>query len=55
MKVVILVSTEPATCLDKKNAWDLVLRIRMFSGLLDPEPDPLVRGMYLDPDPSIIK
>ena len=32
-------------------------RIRMFSGLLDPDPDPLVRGMDLDPDPkpSIIK
>ncbi len=32
-----------------------VLRIRtpMFLGLLDPDPDPLVRGM--DPDPSIIK
>jgi hypothetical protein len=32
-----------------------VLRIRkhMFLGLLDPDPDPLVRSM--DPDPSIIK
>jgi hypothetical protein len=35
-----------------------VLRIRirqisMFLGLLDPDPDPLVRGT--DPDPSIIK
>jgi hypothetical protein len=29
------------------------IRIRMFLGLLDPHPDPLVRGM--DPDPSIIK
>ncbi len=28
-------------------------RIHMFFGLLDPGPDPLVRGM--DPDPSIIK
>jgi hypothetical protein len=33
----------------------------MFLGLLDPDPDPLVRGMdpdpdpALDPDPSIIK
>jgi hypothetical protein len=26
----------------------------MFLGLLDPDPDPLVRGMYPDPDPSII-
>jgi hypothetical protein len=30
-----------------------VLRIRMFLGLLDPEP--LVRGTDPDPDPSIIK
>jgi hypothetical protein len=28
-------------------------RIRMFLGILDPDPDPLVRGT--DPDPSIIK
>ncbi len=29
----------------------------MFSGLLDPDPDPLVRGIYpaTDPDPYIIK
>ncbi len=27
-------------------------RIHVFLGLLDPDPDPLVRGM--DPDPSII-
>jgi hypothetical protein len=26
----------------------------MFLGLLDPDPDPLVRGMDPDPDPSII-
>ncbi len=30
-----------------------IRRVRMFLGLLDP--DPLVRGMDLDPDPSIIK
>jgi hypothetical protein len=30
-----------------------IRRIRMFLGLLDP--DPLVKGMDLDPDPSIIK
>jgi hypothetical protein len=30
-----------------------VLWIHMFLGLLDPDPDPLVRGM--DPDPSIIQ
>jgi hypothetical protein len=29
------------------------IRIRMFLGLRDP--DPLVRGMDPDPDPSIIK
>jgi hypothetical protein len=31
-------------------------RIHMFLGLLDPDPDPLVRGMDPDPDldPSII-
>jgi hypothetical protein len=29
-------------------------RIHMFLGLLDPYPDPLVRGMDSDPDPSII-
>ncbi len=28
-------------------------QILMFLGLLDPDPDPLVRAM--DPDPSIIK
>jgi hypothetical protein len=28
-------------------------RIRMFLGLLDPDPDPVVRGT--DPNPSIIK
>jgi hypothetical protein len=29
-------------------------RIRMFLGLLDPDPDLLVRGMDPAPDPSII-
>ena len=28
------------------------IRIRMFLGLLDPDPDPLVSGMNPDPDPS---
>ncbi len=48
------------------NAFRPVLRIRiririrpirMFLGLLDPDPDPLVRGMDpgQDPNPSIIK
>jgi hypothetical protein len=27
----------------------------MFLGLLDPDPDPLVRGTDAAPDPSIIK
>jgi hypothetical protein len=30
------------------------IRIHMFLGLPDPNPDPLVRGMDPDPDPSII-
>jgi hypothetical protein len=40
-------------------SWDssfkgvLRIRIHMFLGLLDPDPDPLVRGMDPDPDPSI--
>jgi hypothetical protein len=29
-----------------------IRRISMFLGLLDPDPDPLVRGMYPDPDPD---
>jgi hypothetical protein len=34
-----------------------IRRIGIFSGLLDPDPDPLVRGMDTNPasDPSIIK
>ncbi len=42
-----------------KNLWQVyiqyvaVFRIHKFLGLLDP--DPLVRGMNPDPDPSIIK
>jgi hypothetical protein len=32
-----------------------ICRIRMFLGLLDPDPDPLVGGMDPDPDPSITK
>jgi hypothetical protein len=40
---------------------ELSNRIHMFFGLLDPDPDPLVRGMdpdsdpYPDQDPSIAK
>jgi hypothetical protein len=33
----------------------LLIRIRLFLGLLDPDPDPWVRGKAPDPDPSIIK
>jgi hypothetical protein len=29
-----------------------ILRIRVFFGLLDPDPDPYVRGMDPDPDSS---
>ncbi len=32
------------------NTFKAVLRIRMFLGLLDPDPEPLVTVM--DPDPS---
>jgi hypothetical protein len=30
----------------------LGIRFRMFLGLQDPDPDPLVRGMGLDPNPD---
>jgi hypothetical protein len=33
----------------------LVLVVLVFLGLLDPDPDPLVRGTDPDPDHSIIK
>ncbi len=33
----------------------LRIGIRIFFGLLDPDPDPLLRGTDPDPDPSIIK
>jgi hypothetical protein len=33
--------------------WAVVLRIRMFLGI--PDPDPLVRGTDPDPDPSRLK
>jgi hypothetical protein len=33
----------------------LRIRIRKFLGLLDPDPDPLVRGTDPDPAPSIFK
>jgi hypothetical protein len=41
----------PATIIHTSDACKPVLRIRMFLGLLDP--DPLVTGK--DPDPSIIE
>ncbi len=31
----------------------LRIRIHVLLGLLDPDPDPLVRGMDLDPDPAL--
>ncbi len=31
------------------------IRIHMFLGLLGPDPDPLVKGIDPDPDPSITK
>jgi hypothetical protein len=31
------------------------IRIHVFLGLLEPDPDPLARGMDPDLDPSIIK
>jgi hypothetical protein len=31
----------------------LQIRSRMFLGLVDPDPDPLVRGMDPDPDPLV--
>jgi hypothetical protein len=33
--------------------FEAVLRIHMFLGLLDPDPDLLVRGMDPDPDPTL--
>ncbi len=37
-----------------RNRIHRIYRIHMFSGLQDPDPDPLVKGMDPDPDPSII-
>ncbi len=31
----------------------LLIRIHVFFGLQDPDPDPLVRGMDPDPDPAL--
>jgi hypothetical protein len=36
------------------SSW-LRIRIRMFLGLLDPDPDSVVRGTRAEPNPSIIK
>jgi hypothetical protein len=36
-------------------AASAAIRINMFLGLLDQDPEPLVRGMDSDPDPSITK
>ncbi len=40
---------------DISESGKAVLRIHVFLGLLDPNPDPLVRAMDPVPDPSIIK
>jgi hypothetical protein len=50
-------STAPATV---THTWSMLpavlrIRIRMFFGLLDPDPDTLVRGTDPDPVPSITK
>ncbi len=47
--------TEKLVCKLELRIWVQIRihRIHMFLGLLDPDPDPLVRG--LDPDPSITK
>jgi hypothetical protein len=42
---------DQACCVCRKSM--LRIRIHMFLGLLDPDPDPFVRG--IDPNPSIIK
>jgi hypothetical protein len=34
---------------------EVSIEIHMFLGLLDPDPDPLVKGMDPNQDPSIIK
>jgi hypothetical protein len=48
------ISTSMAVASTKNKHREPVLRIRMFLGLLDPDPDPLVRG-GTDPDPFIIR
>jgi hypothetical protein len=57
---VWFVFTTPPQPNNKTDVFQAVLpiririrRIRMFLGLLDPDPDLLVKGM--DPDPSITK
>jgi hypothetical protein len=64
---LLLVDHVGAVLRTGRGSWNIpVLRIRihrihMFLGLLDPDPDQLIRGMdpdpdpALDPDPSIIK
>ncbi len=47
-------------CILRPNDYKAVLRIRihwlhMFLGLLDPDPDPLVRGMDPDSDPAVLR
>jgi hypothetical protein len=42
-------------CAAVLRSWIRIRRIRMFLGLLDQDPDPLVRGTDPAPDPSITK
>jgi hypothetical protein len=42
-----------AAAREERQARYRIRRIHMFLGLLDPDPDPIVRDK--DPDPSIIK
>jgi hypothetical protein len=58
MSFYFVVSTSlTSTLKGKSEKPELLIRIRihripMFLGLLDPGPDPLVRGMDPDPDPA---
>ncbi len=38
----------------KSLLWIRIRRIRMFLGLLGPDPDPLVQGTNPDPDPLFL-
>ncbi len=60
MKLLVILLLNPSPSNKKEKNLYPVMRIRihrihMFLGLLDPDPDPLVRGMDPDPNPSISK